>query len=104
MFNIILKFHLDLIMESKFILSDYIEAALKRAVYEKLDDGSYSGVIPECKGVIAFGSSLKDCEYQLRSVLEDWILLGLKLGHSIPVIDKIDLNKKVENIESINSV
>ncbi|WP_442946444.1 MULTISPECIES: hypothetical protein [Nostoc cyanobionts] len=25
-------------------------------------------------------------EDELRSMLEDWILLGLKLGHSLPVI------------------
>ncbi|MCZ7626332.1 MAG: hypothetical protein M5R38_11560 [Candidatus Methylomirabilis sp.] len=28
----------------------------------------------------------------LRSTLEEWIVLGLKLGHSLPVIDNIDLN------------
>jgi hypothetical protein len=29
----------------------------------------------------------------LRSTLEDWLLLGLQLGHKLPVIDGINLNR-----------
>ena len=42
-------------------------------------------------GVIAFGMSLQQCEAELRSTLEDWILVGIKLGHALPVIRGIDL-------------
>jgi hypothetical protein len=42
--------------------------------------------------VIAFGASLRACEQELHSTLEDWLLLGFKLGHPLPVIDGIDLN------------
>ena len=31
---------------------------------------------------------------RLRSVLDDWILVGLKLGHDLPTIAGIDLNRK----------
>ena len=31
-------------------------------------------------------------EDELRSVLEDWIVIGLKLSHVLPVIEEIDLN------------
>ena len=65
---------------------------MAHAEYDKLDDGTYGGRIPHCKGVIAFGDTLRECEDELRSILEDWILLGLKLGHHLPVISKIDLN------------
>ena len=75
----------------KFILSEYIERAMNRAEYDKLEDNSYAGRIPPCKGVIAFGSTLHECEEELRSVLEDWILVDLKLKHSLPVIEGIDL-------------
>jgi hypothetical protein len=37
---------------------------------------------------------LRKCEDELRSTLEDWILIGLKLGHPLPVIEGIDLNKE----------
>jgi predicted RNase H-like HicB family nuclease len=74
------------------ILTSYINAALSNAIYDKLDDGSFVGRIPACKGVIAFGASLRACEQELHSTLEDWLLLGFKLGHPLPVIDGIDLN------------
>jgi len=72
----------------------YIEAALASAQYDKLEDGSFAGEIPKLKGVIAFSTSLRDCEAELRSTLEDWILVGIKLGHKLPVLRGIDLNKK----------
>ena len=86
----------------KYIFTGYIESALLHAEYEKLEDDTYSGRIPLCKGVIAFGKTLKECEKELQSTLEDWILVGLKLGHYIPVIDEYDLNK--EPHESMASV
>ena len=76
------------------ILTGYIQSAMSHAVYEKLEDGTYSGRIPLCKGVIAFRDSLRECEYELQSTLEDWILVGLKLGHPLPVIEDYDLNKE----------
>ncbi len=77
-----------------FVLSDYVRSALAQAEYDKLDDGSYAGRIPSCEGVLAFSGSLLECEDELRSTLEDWILLGLRLGHPLPVIAGIDLNKE----------
>ena len=84
-------------MQANYILSGYIETAIEYSEFEKLDDGSYCGKIPLCKGVIAFGSTLSETSRLLRSTLEDWVLLGLKLGHELPVIDGIDLNVKVES-------
>jgi predicted RNase H-like HicB family nuclease len=73
-------------MEGQFILTDYIEQALAQAAYDKLEDDTFAGRIPPCQGVIAFGSTLRECESELRSTLEDWILLGLKLGDVLPAI------------------
>lgn len=81
-------------MTTNFILSEYIEQAMAKAVYDKLEDSSFSARIPQCKGVIAFSDTLRKCQVELRSVLEDWVLVGLKLGHSLPVIEGIDLNKE----------
>lgn len=76
-------------MRVQFILSDYVSLTLAQAVYDKLEDGTFAGRIPPCTGVIGFGVSLPECEDELRSTLEDWILLGLKLGHSLPIIDSL---------------
>ena len=83
-------------MDAQYILTDYIDRAIGEAEYDKLDDSSYAGRIDSCKGVVAFGSTLKECEGELRSTLEEWILLGLKLGHNLPIVDGIDLNKEPE--------
>ena len=80
---------------AEYILSDYISKALARAVYEKLGDGTYAGKISECTGVLAFGNNLRECEEELQSTLEEWVLVGLKKGHRLPVIDDIDLNKDI---------
>jgi predicted RNase H-like HicB family nuclease len=81
-------------VSKRYVLSEYVESAMEQALYDKLEDGSFSARIPSCPGVIAFAPSLKSCEEELRSTLEDWILVGLKLRHRLPVIGSIDLNKE----------
>jgi predicted RNase H-like HicB family nuclease len=78
----------------RYILSEYVEKVMAQAVYDKLEDGTFAGKIPPCKGVVAFGRTLRECEDELHSTLEDWILVGLKLGHPLPVIEGIDLNRE----------
>ena len=78
----------------EFTLTDYINVAMASAIYDKLEDGSFAGRIPKCKGVVAFTGTLKECEDELRSTLEDWIVVGLKLGHRLPIINEINLNRK----------
>lgn len=77
----------------QFALTAYVSEILAHAVYDKLEDGTFAGRIPECPGVAAFGATLRECEDELHSTLEDWILIGLKLGHLLPVIGGVDLNK-----------
>ncbi|MCH7938704.1 MAG: type II toxin-antitoxin system HicB family antitoxin [Candidatus Marinimicrobia bacterium] len=81
-------------MATRFILTEYVDHLLAQGVYDKLDDGTFAGRIPSCKGVVGFGGTLRECEDELRSTLEDWILMGLKLGHPLPVVADIDLNKE----------
>ena len=83
-------------MTGQYILSDYLENALAQAEYDKLEDNTFFGHIPECKGVVAFGATLRECEIELRSTLEDWVLIGLKLGHPLPILNSLDLNGKPE--------
>lgn len=79
-------------MKPQFALSDYVEQALAAASYGDLPDGTFAGRIPPCPGVIAFAETLSQCEEELCSVLEDWILVGLKASHPLPVLAGIDLN------------
>ncbi len=75
------------------ILTAYLERAMSRAEYDRLEDGSFVGTIPVCQGVITFGQTLYACQVNLRSALEDWVLMGMQFGDPLPVIDDIDLNR-----------
>ena len=81
-------------MSVRFILTEYVTQLMAHAVYDKLKDNTFTGRIPSCKGVVAFGATLRECENELHSTLEDWIWVGLKLGHPLPVIADINLNKE----------
>ena len=73
------------------MLTEYIRAAMRRAVYEILEDGTYYGEIPGFQGVYANTETLAGCAEELQEVLEGWIVLGLRLGHSLPAVEGIEL-------------
>ena len=73
------------------MLTQYIQAAMRRAVYEILSDGTFYGEIPGFQGVYANAETLEVCREQLQEVLEGWIVLGLRLGHTLPIVDGIEL-------------
>ncbi len=66
------------------MLIGYLQAAMRRAKYEILEDGAFYGEIPGFQGVFANANNLEDCRQQLQEVLEDWLVLGLRMGHSLP--------------------
>jgi predicted RNase H-like HicB family nuclease len=78
------------------MITKYLTEALHRAIYKILEDGNYYGWIEELPGVWATAGSLEGCREELVSVVEDWLLLGLKLGHKIPALGDIDLNAEVQ--------
>ena len=77
------------------MLTDYINRALSKAEYDKLDDGTFCGKIPACTGVLAFGTTLFECENELRSTLEGWLIVKIRFGDVLPVIDGFDINKGI---------
>ncbi len=75
------------------MLTDYLRGAMHQATYELLPEGEgYFGEIPRLEGVWANAATLERCREDLQKVLEGWVVLGLRLGHTLPVIDGIDLN------------
>ena len=74
------------------VLTAFIKAALQKAHYEILPDGEgYFGAIEGLEGVWAQAATLCACREELQEVLEEWIILGLKMGHPIPSIDGVAL-------------
>lgn len=84
------------------MLTAYIQAAMRRAHYEIIGDAEpFYGSIPVCPGVWATGTTLEECREQLQTVLEDWLVLGLRLRFTIPVIDGIAMaSEKLEPVHS----
>lgn len=62
------------------MLIDYINKALSKAEYDKLEDGTFFGKIPEYPGVLAFGKTFFECQNELRSVLEGWLIVKIRHG------------------------
>lgn len=79
------------------MFTSYIQAALRKARYEILEDNTYYGEIPGFSGVYANADTLEACRNLLQEVLEGWILLGLRLGHKLPEVDGM----KLEIVEEI---
>jgi predicted RNase H-like HicB family nuclease len=65
---------------------------MRRATYEILPDSSFYGEIPGFQGLYANAKALDECREELQAVLEGWIVLGLRLSHSLPIVDNIDLS------------
>ncbi len=82
------------------MITKYLSEAMRRAKYKILEDGSYYGWIEELPGVWATAGSLEECREELQAVVEDWLFLGLKLGHHIIPLGDIDLNTQLEVVSS----
>lgn len=78
------------------MLTNYIQAAMRLAQYEILEDQTFYGEIPGLQGVYANASTLENCREQLQEVLEGWLILGLRLGHPLPEIEGIQLDAVLE--------
>ena len=73
------------------MLTQYIHTAMRHATYEILEDGTFYGEVPGFQGVYANAETLEACREELQEVLEGWIVLGLRLGHAMPVLDGVGL-------------
>lgn len=69
---------------SHFFAALYCYRAMEQAMYSRLPEGGFCGRVPSCTGVIAFAPTKRACREELASVLLDWVLLGLRMGHTLP--------------------
>ena len=74
------------------MLIQYIQAALEHAKYEIIDDEEpYYGEVPELQGVWASGKTLEECRKNLEEVIDEWIIIRIKKGLSIPPIENFNI-------------
>lgn len=78
----------------KTMLEEYIAEAMRRAHYETItDDEPYYGEISDLPGVWATGKTLEECRENLKSVLEEWIVLSLREGLAVPELGGIRIEE-----------
>ena len=77
------------------MLTQYLQAAMRRAKYDILaDDGSFYGEIPGFQGVYANETTLESCREALQEVLEEWIFFRVSRSLDLPVVDGLELRIK----------
>ena len=82
------------------MLTQYIQAAMRHAKYELMENGCFFARIPECPGLWAEGPTLEECREELQSTLEDWIMIKLRHGDRFDVIDGVDINPQPDYVEA----
>lgn len=80
------------------MFAEYIQASLRHAKYEILEDGTYMSTVEGLQGVIAIGDSIEECRQDLIEVIEGWIALRLRMGDTIPSIDGVTIDASAEPI------
>lgn len=86
------------------MLTEYVEEALKRARYEKIEDEEpYYGEVGELQGVWATGKTLEECRSNLKEVIEGWILLSIKRGLEIPALGTNEI-REVQDVQESDLV
>jgi predicted RNase H-like HicB family nuclease len=65
---------------------------MKRAEYDKVEDGTYWAEIPDFEGLNATGRTFEECREDLKNALEGWLILGLwQNDETIPKLDNLDI-------------
>ncbi len=73
------------------MILEYVNAALKKAEYKKLDDGTWFAEIPGFKGVWANASNIEDCRHELSEVLDEWLVLKIRSNDELPVLEGAEI-------------
>jgi len=80
------------------LILEYVNKAIEKARYKKIDDGSWFGEIPAFNGVWANADSIEECRKELIEVLEEWLLLKIRDNDPIPTLDGFELKIKKSNV------
>ena len=74
------------------MLAEYLQAAMRKAKYELLDDGEgFYGEIPGFRGVYSNAKTLEECRDLLQEVLEEWVFLNIADRTPLPKVSGIQL-------------
>ena len=80
------------------MFAEYVAAALERAKYKTLEDGTYAATVEGLRGVIAIGDTIEECRNDLIGVIDGWIALRLRMGRTIPPIGGLTIDVSTEPV------
>lgn len=73
------------------MITKYIDHALARARYERLEDGCFCATVSGLRGVMALGRNVEQCRKQLAEVVEEWILVRVARGLEVPKLGGVSV-------------
>jgi len=76
-----------------FALSQYLDAALKLAEYERDEDGVIVARVPNAQGFFSQGDTFEEARENLRDAIEGNVLIALQLDFPIPVIEGVTIEE-----------
>ena len=83
----------DVLWYNGYMFTQYVDSVMQKARFERIDDErKYFGRIPGFRGVWGHGKTMRECERDLREVLEEWLLLKIRKQKFVPASEKFDLN------------
>jgi len=74
------------------MLTEYVRQAMALAQIEKTEDGRYFASIPDFKELWANADTRTICLTELRSALEEWLVVALREDEELPEVAGITLN------------
>ena len=79
---------------------EYLNAAMSKAEFEKIESGNYYASIPGFDGLWASGRTREEARRDLYSALDGWLDVHLRVGrHSIPPVEGVDINSLPRLVE-----
>jgi predicted RNase H-like HicB family nuclease len=77
-----------------FPISQYVNAALAMAEYERDENGVVIALVPEASGFFAQGDNFEEARRNLQDVIEGNIALALQLNLPLPAIKGVVIEER----------
>ncbi len=75
-------------------ISQYVQAALKLAVYKPDEQGVIVARVPGIQGFFSQGETFEDARENLRDAIEGNLTLALQMGLPIPSLDEVVIEEQ----------
>lgn len=82
-----------------FALSKYVHEALRKAEYERDENGVVIVKVPGASGFFAQGDTFEEARANLQDVIEGNVILALQLGLEIPHMEGTEI-KEIDYAET----